>query len=139
MRRLTKMYISNLTYEIIGAAIEVHKELGPGLLEKIYEACMIHELTLRGINVKSQKDFPVMYKGFELDAQLRFDLLVENCIVIELKSVAQLIPLFDAQAMSYARIMEIPKAILINFNCNNIFNEGQKTFVNQYYKMLPDK
>lgn len=125
MRRLTKMYISNLTYEIIGAAIEVHKELGPGLLEKIYEACMIHELTLRGINVKSQKDFPVMYKGFELDAQLRFDLLVENCIVIELKSVAQLIPLFDAQAMSYARIMEIPKAILINFNCNNIFNEGQ--------------
>jgi len=139
MRKLTKEYISHLTYEIIGAAIEVHKELGPGLLESIYEACMIHELTLRGLNVKSQQDFPVMYKGFELDAQLRFDLLVENCIVIELKSVAKLIPLFDAQTMSYARIMEMPKAILINFNCNNIFKEGQKTFVNQFYRILPDK
>ena len=139
MRNLTKKYISNLTYEIIGAAIEVHKEVGPGLLEKVYEVCMIQELALRGINVSSQETIPIVYKGIELNAELRFDLLVENCIVVELKAVQELIPLFDAQAISYAKIMEMPKAILINFTCNNIFKEGQKTFVNEFYRLLPDE
>ena len=77
MKKLTKAYLTKLTKEIIGAAIEVQKEMGPGLLEKVYEVCMIHELGLRGIKVQSQQTIPVVYKGIALDAELRYDLLVE--------------------------------------------------------------
>jgi GxxExxY protein len=139
MKKLTKRYLKDLTFEIVGAAIEVHKEMGPGLLEKVYEVCMIHELGLRGIKVTSQQTIPVTYKGVTLDADLRYDLLVENCIVVELKAVMEMIPLFEAQVMSYARLLEVPKAILINFTCSNIFKEGQKTFVNEYFRLLPEE
>lgn len=138
MKNLTKSYLKKLTYEIIGAAIEVHKEMGPGLLEKVYEVCMIHELELRGIKVKSQQAVPILYKGAVLNAELRYDLLVEDCIVVELKAVMDIIPLFEAQVMSYARLLEVPKAILLNFTCSNIFKEGQKTFVNEYFSILPE-
>ncbi len=124
MRRLTKNHINELTYEIIGAAIEVHKQMGPGLLEKIYEACMIRELNLMNIKVKSQESIPIVYKGVELDIDIRFDLLVDDCIIVELKSVKEMIPLFDAQVISYANLKRVPKSILINFNCVNIFKEG---------------
>ncbi len=139
MRRLTKNHINELTYEIIGAAIEVHKQMGPGLLEKIYEACMIRELNLMNIKVKSQESIPIVYKGVELDIDIRFDLLVDDCIIVELKSVKEMIPLFDAQVISYANLKRVPKSILINFNCVNIFKEGQKTFVNELFYTLPDK
>jgi len=139
MKRLTKSYLKQLTYEIIGAAIEVHKEMGPGLLEKVYEVCMIQELGLRGIKVTSQQTVPVIYKGVQLDADLRYDLLVEDCIVVELKAVMEMIPLFEAQVMSYARLLEVPKAMLINFTCTNIFKEGQKTFVNDLFRLLPEE
>jgi GxxExxY protein len=139
MKNLTKSYLKELTYEIIGAAIEVHKEMGPGLLEKVYEVCLIHELELRGIKVKSQQIVPVCYKGAILNAELRYDLLVEDCIVVELKAVMEMIPLFDAQVMSYARLLEVPKAMLLNFTCSNIFKQGQKTFVNDLFRLLPDK
>jgi GxxExxY protein len=138
MKELTKKYLTHLTHEIIGAAIEVHKEMGPGLLEKVYEVCMIQELSLRCIKVKSQQTIPVIYKGIPLDAELRYDLLIEDCIVVELKAVMEMIPLFDAQAMSYARLLHIPKAVLINFTCTNIFHKGQKTFVNELFSALPD-
>ena len=138
MTKLTKNYLTKLTYEIIGAAIEVHKEMGPGLLEKIYAVCMVEELKLRGIKVKSQQTIPVIYKGVTLDAELRYDLLVEECIVVELKAVMQMIPIFEAQAMSYAKLLKVPKAVLINFKCSNIFKEGQKTFVNELFRLLPD-
>jgi GxxExxY protein len=138
MENLTKNRIKKLTQEIIGAAIDVHKELGPGLLEKVYEVCLIHELQLRGLKVQSQKVVPVLYKGLALDAELRYDILVEDCIVVEVKAVAEMIPIFDAQAMSYAHLLKVPKAVLINFNCKNIFYEGQKTFVNDIFRMLPD-
>ena len=138
MEKLTKTYLKELTYEIIGAAIEVHKEMGPGLLEKVYEVCIKHELELRGLNVKSQQTIPVIYKGVVLDADLRYDLLVEDCILVELKAVLQMIPIFEAQAMSYAKLLQVPKSMLINFTCNNIFKEGQKTFVNDLYSLLPD-
>ncbi|MCK6690612.1 MAG: GxxExxY protein [Thermoanaerobaculia bacterium] len=139
MKTLTKSNLKKLTYEIIGAAIEVHKEMGPGLLEKVYEVCMIHELELRGIKVKSQQAVPVCYKGAVLNAELRYDLLVEDCIVVELKAVMEMIPLFDAQVLSYARLLDVPKAILINFTCSNIFKEGQKTFVTELFRLLPDE
>ena len=138
MKNLTKTFINELSYEIIGAAIEVHKELGPGLLETVYEECMIHELTLRNIKVGKQQIVPINYKGKVLDAQLRCDLLVQNCIVVELKAVLEMNPIFEAQTMSYARLLEVPKGILINFTCENIFKDGQKTFVNEFFRELPD-
>jgi GxxExxY protein len=139
MKKLTKKYLTELTSEIIGAAIEVHKEMGPGLLEKVYEVCMVHELGLRGIKVQSQQIIPITYKGITLDAELRYDLLVEECIIVELKAVLQMIPLFEAQTMSYAKLLQIPKAILINFTSTNIFYKGQKTFVNDIFRSLPDE
>ncbi len=139
MKRWTKKYIKELTYEIIGAAIEVHKVLGPGLLESVYEICMIKELEMRGLKVTSQGSAPIVYKGYLLETELKYDLLVENCIVVELKAVLKMTPIYEAQAMTYARLLEIPKAILINFTCSNIFNEGQKTFVNDIYSILPEE
>jgi GxxExxY protein len=136
--KITKSYLKDLTFEIIGAAIEVHKEMGPGLLENVYEACMVHELKLRGLKVTTQQSVPVRYKGVLLDVELRYDLLVEDCIVVELKAVAEIAPVFEAQAISYAQLLKVPKAILINFNCRNIFKEGQKTFVNHFFSALPD-
>jgi GxxExxY protein len=137
MSHLTQEYITKLSYQIIGAAIDVHKEMGPGLLEKVYEVCMLHELELRGLKVKKEHKVPVYYKGIYLDTDLRYDLLVEDCIVVELKAVTQMIPIFEAQVMSYARLLGIPKAILINFTCTNIISDGQKTFVNEVFRKLP--
>ncbi len=135
---ITKDFVDGITYEIIGSAIEVHKEMGPGLIESVYEACMIKELRARGLLVESQQKVQVVYKGETLDALLRYDLLVERCVVVELKAVKAMHPVFDAKAISYARLLEVPKAVLINFTCTNIFKEGQKTFVNEYYRRLPD-
>ena len=137
MKKLTQKYLNDLTYEIIGAAIEVHKELGPGLLEKVYEGCMVWELESRGLKVEKQQAVPVIYKGNVIDVDLRCDLLVERCIVVELKAVMEMIPIYEAQIMTYARLLEVPKGILINFTCTNIFHKGQKTFVNEYFETLP--
>jgi GxxExxY protein len=139
MKRLTKQYINQLTYDIIGAAIEVHKEMGPGLLESVYEKCMLHELKLRGLKATAQRSIPVVYKGVELDAELRYDILVENRIVVELKAVADILPVHKAQIMTYARLLKVPKSILINFTSTHIFSEGQKTFVNDFFELLPDQ
>ena len=137
MKKLTKTYLDDLTYEVIGAAIEVHQELGPGLLESVYEACMMHELELRGIKAQRQASVPINYKGKIINADLKCDLLVEDCLVVELKAVLQLLPIFEAQVITYSRLLKVPKALLINFTCTNIFKEGQKTFVNEYYRLLP--
>jgi GxxExxY protein len=138
MIKQTKSNINALSHKIIGAAIAVHQEMGPGLTEDVYESCMIHELGLLNLNVKNQEHVFINYKGLKLDAQLRFDLLVEDCIIVELKAVKTMLPIFEAQAMTYARLLQVPKAILINFTCSNIFREGQKTFVNQFFSALPD-
>ena len=137
MKKLTKTYLDDLTYEVIGAAIEVHQELGPGLLESVYETCMMHELELRGIKAQRQASVPINYKGKIINADLKCDLLVEDCLVVELKAVLQLLPIFEAQVITYSRLLKVPKALLINFTCTNIFKEGQKTFVNEYYRLLP--
>lgn len=135
---MTKQYLDNLTYKIIGAAIEVHKNLGPGLLESVYQSCLEHEFTLQRINFLSQSVVPIYYKEIELESILRCDFLVENSIVVELKSVDIMKPIFQAQLLTYMKLMEAPKGILINFNCKNIFNEGQQTFVNEYFNLLLD-
>jgi len=98
---------------------------------------MIYELELRKIKVKHQQQVPIIYKGKRFDAELRYDLLVEDCIVVELKALAEMHPIYDAQAMTYARLLKIPKSILINFTTTNIFKFGQKTFVNRYFEDLP--
>ena len=109
MQKITKQYVDKLTYEIIGAAIDVQKEMGPGLLESIYEKCMLLELELRGISVTSQKSITLVYKNTPLNSNFRCDLLVENCIVVELKAVSKMAPIFDAQVISYARLLNVPK------------------------------
>lgn len=136
---VTKKYLNELTYEIIGCAIEVHKILGPGLLESIYEKCFCRELTLRGINYINQSTIDLDYKGLLLDALLRFDVLVEDIHLVELKSIQCFLPIHDAISLSYMRLLKKPKGVLINFNCTNIFKQGQKTLVNDLYNLLPDK
>jgi GxxExxY protein len=136
MEKLTKEYIKNLTYQINGAAIEVHKSLGAGLLESVYHKCLIHELNCKDINFKSELTVPIEYKGIIFDSDLRCDLFVEDVIVVELKSVEKILPIHEAQILTYMRLLNSPQGMLINFNCKNIFNEGQKTYVNSLYRTL---
>jgi GxxExxY protein len=134
MKYNTKKEINNLCYEIIGAAIEVQRYLGPGLLESIYEKCMKIELESRGLKVKDQVTIPLEYKGKLLDADLRLDLLVEDVVVVELKTVENFLPIHEAQIISYLNLLNLPKGILLNFKSTNIMKEGQKTFVtNEYF------
>lgn len=133
---MTQKYLDELTFNVIGAAIEVHKNMGSGLLESVYQQCMIEELTNRNINFVSEFKVPVVYKGKELDIEFRCDLFVENCLVVELKSVSEIKPIHDAQVLNYMNLLKVPKGIIINFNCFNIFREGQKTFVNECFKKL---
>lgn len=133
---ITKKYLDDLTYEIIGASIEVHKFMGRGLLESVYHQCLKEELLHRKINFQTEMKIPVDYKGKTLDIDFRCDLFVENCIVVELKAVNEMNPVYEAQLLTYMKLLKCPKGILINFNCSNIFNEGQKTFVNEYFSKL---
>ena len=135
--QITQKYLDDLTYKIIGCAIEVHKQLGPGLLESVYEKCFIHELGLSGLRYQSQQKVPVSYKEINLDAELRFDVLVEDLIIVELKAMDGLLPIHEAVLLTYLKMMSKPKGVLINFNCTNIFKVGQKTLVNELYAALP--
>lgn len=134
---LTQNLINDITHKIIGCAIEVHKELGPGLLESVYEKCMSHLLVQNGLKVTNQQKIPIIFKGLELDCDLRFDLLVDDLVIVELKTVETILPIHEAQLLTYLKLMEKPKGVLINFNCVNIFKEGQKTFVTNKFKELP--
>ncbi len=138
MKSVTKKYLDELTYEIVGSSIEVHKALGPGLLESVYHKCLKKELSLRGIGFLSEFSIPVLYKGDSLDVDLKCDLFIEDAIVVELKSVDKMLPLFEAQLLTYMKLLEAPKGILINFNVNNIFHDGQKTLVNDYFRLIPE-
>lgn len=134
---MNQKYLNELTHSIIGAAIEVHKELGPGLLESIYEKCLVHLLKEKGFRLDVQQKVPLVFKGLYLDCDLRFDLMVEDLIIVELKAVDYLLPIHEAQLLTYLKLLEKPKGILLNFNCTNIFKEGQRTFVTDVYANLP--
>jgi GxxExxY protein len=136
---VTKKYLNELTYKVIGCAIEVHKHLGPGLLESIYEKCFLRELALRGIMYKNQIWVPLEYKDLELDTELRLDVLVEDFLCVVLKAQEGLLPIHDAILLSYRKMLQKPKGILINFHSVNIFKEGQKTFVNNLFSLLPEE
>lgn len=134
---VTQKYLDELTYEIIGAAIEVHKIIGKGLLESVYHQCMIEELNHRKINFSSELKIPLIYKSKALDIDFRCDLFIENNIVVELKAATEINPIVEAQLLTYMNLLKAPKGILINFCCGNIFKEGQKTFINEHFKQLP--
>ena len=137
--QITKRYLDELTYKVIGCAIEVHKHLGPGLLESVYEKCFLKELSLRGLEFKNQIWVPLQYKGLELDTELRLDVLVEDILCVELKAQEGLLPIHDAVLLSYMQMLQKPKGILLNFHCINIFKEGQKTLVNKLFSVLPEE
>ena len=117
---LTQKFINQLSYDIVGCAIEVHKQLGPGLLESVYETCMVEELKLHKFRVLRQLPVPIKYKDKDLGTNLVLDLLVENLIIVELKAVEILIPVYKVQLLSYLKLTGLPKGLLINFNTENI-------------------
>ena len=137
--KITQKYLDELTYRIIGCAIEVHKNIGPGLLESVYEKCLVREFHIQGLRVLGQQKIPLEYKGLSLDADLRYDVLVEDQIVVELKATGDILPIHEAVLLTYMKMLEKPKGIIINFNCTNIFKFGQKTFVNDLYAGLPEQ
>lgn len=137
--KTTKKELDELTYNIIGAAIEVHKALGPGLLESVYQKCLKQEFFIRELRYTSEFLVPVNYKGIDVNADLRCDFVVMELIVIELKAVEAIASVHEAQRLTYMKLLEKPKGILINFNCANLFKEGQGTFVNEYFRTLPDQ
>lgn len=136
MKYSTKSEINDLTYQIVGAAIRVHQYLGPGLLESIYHECLEIELNDRGIRHCTEMTVPVIYNHRPLETTLRCDLYVEDAIVVELKSVSELLPIHEAQLLTYMKLLKAPKGILINFNSLNLFRNGQKTFVNEHFSEL---
>ena len=117
---LTQKFINQLSYEIVGCAIEVHKQLGPGLLESVYETCMTEELKLHDLRVLRQLPVPIKYKKKNLGTKLVLDLLIEDLIIVELKAAEVLIPVYKAQLLSYLKLTGRPKGLLINFNTENI-------------------
>jgi GxxExxY protein len=119
---------NEITHEIIGAAIEVHKLLGPGLLESAYEACLCHEFAIRKISFQKQKPIPLVYKEIKLDCGFRLDLLVEKRIVVELKSVDALAPIHEAIMLTYLRLSGHKLGLLINFNVS-ILKEDIRRFI----------
>lgn len=118
-----------LSKEIIGAAIEVHRHLGPGLLESAYEECLCREFSLRNVTFEKQKPLPVEYKGVKLDCGYKLDIVVESLVILELKSVEKLLPIHDAQLLTYLRLANLRLGLLINFNVP-ILKDGIKRIVN---------
>jgi GxxExxY protein len=123
------MEINDVSSQVIGAAIEVHKTLGPGLLESVYEECLCRELELRKIPFERQKDLPIDYKGVKLNAGYRLDLLVDDQLIVELKSCDSLLPIYEAQLLTYLRLTGFKLGLLINFNIP-LLKDGIKRIVN---------
>jgi GxxExxY protein len=133
---ITQKYINEISYTIIGCAIEVHKHLGPGLLESVYEPCFIDEMKNAGLSVKSQRYVPVNYKGRDLGGVLKLDLLVNDLIIVEEKAVDQMVSLYKAQLLSYLKLAGKPKGLLINFHSENI-TEQLVSLVTEEFAKLP--
>ena len=123
--------LNKITEKIISGAISVHKELGPGLLESAYEACLVYELVSQNMRVERQKGLPLRYRGIELDCGYRLDLLVEEAIIVEIKAIEKLEPIHEAQLLSYLKLSKCPVGLLINFNVK-VLKEGIHRLVNQF-------
>lgn len=120
-----------LSDKVIGAAIKVHRELGPGLLESAYEACLAYELRDCGLLVEIQRPLPVVYRGVKLNCGYRLDIVVEGKLIVELKAVDRIMPIHEAQLLSYLRLSGIPLGLLVNFHVN-LLKDGIKRLVHNY-------
>ena len=125
------MDINKLSNRIIGAAIEVHKTLGPGLLESAYEQCLCHELGLQGMSFERQKELSVVYKGVKLDCGYRLDVIVEDAIILELKSCENIEPIHKAQLLTYLKLSGINLGLILNFN-TILMRDGIVRIVNEF-------
>ncbi len=132
---ITQKEINDIAYRIVGCAIEVHKHLGPGLLESVYEMCFIDELRNSGLKVRSQVHVPIMYKEKNLGGVLKLDLIVNDIIIVEIKAVDIMIPLFKAQLLSYLKLTNLPKGLLINFHSENITNQLVPLVTEEFAKL----
>ena len=108
--------------EIVDSAFRVHTQLGPGLLESVYETCLVHELTQRGLNVQRQVVLPIQYGGLQIDAGLKLDLFVNGCVIVDLKAVEKILPIHEAQLLTYLKLADCRLGLLINFNVTLIKN-----------------
>ncbi len=134
---MTKTQITQLSYDIVGCAIKVHKELGPGLLESVYEMCLAYELREKGFLVNQQISTKISYGKIEIETSLKVDLLVNDAIVIEIKTVESLLPVHQAQLMTYMKILKKPQGLLINFYTDNI-TKSMIPLINEYFSKLPE-
>jgi len=123
------MEVNKLTEKVIGSAIEVHKALGPGLLESAYEECLCKELSLRNVDFSRQKEIPIEYKGVKLDCGYRIDVLVEDVLILELKSCETILPIHEAQLLTYLKLSNLNVGLIINFNVP-VLKNGIKRMVN---------
>ncbi len=134
---MTRKEVTQLSYDITGCAIKVHKALGPGLLESVYEKCLMYELIQNGFQVQQQLIVPVVYEGISLNTELRLDLLVDDCVVVELKAIENVLPVHEAQLLTYMKLLKKPQGLLINFFTDNI-TKSMKPYVNEYFKELTE-
>jgi GxxExxY protein len=123
--------LDQISRRIIGAAIEVHRHLGPGLLESAYQACLVFDLRQLGLKVEEQKPLPVVYKQVKLDCGYRLDLVVEDEIIVEIKAIEKLLPIHDAQLLSYLKIANKKVGLLMNFHVS-VLKDGLKRIVNEF-------
>lgn len=137
MQHFTKSGITQLSYDIVGAAIMVHRELGPGLLESVYEKYLHHQLVKDGHHVVQQMKIPLIYDSLSLEIKLRLDLLVDDSVVVEIKAVQHILPVHQALLMTYMKLLQKPQGLLINFNTVNI-TKSVKPMVNDFFKILED-
>ena len=128
---MDKQGLDRTTEQIIGAAIQVHRSLGPGLLESAYEACLLYELTQRGLKAQQQVPLPVVYGGVRLDCGYRLDLVVESAVIVEIKSIERIAPIHEAQLLSYLRLSGMSVGLLVNFN-SKLLRDGIRRIVNDY-------
>lgn len=134
---MTKTEVTQLSYDIVGCAIKVHKELGPGLLESVYEICLAYELKKNGFIVRQQMTTKIQYDKIEFETPLKVDLLVNDTIIIEIKTVEKLLPVHQAQLMTYMKILKKPQGLLINFYTDNI-TKSMIPLVNEYFSKLSE-
>ena len=125
-------HLNSLSEQIIGAAVAVHRELGPGMLEKACEACLAFELVDRGLKIERQKALPLTYRGLRLDCGYRIDLLVENLVVVEVKSIDRLERVHSAQVLSYLRMLKRNLGLVVNFNVQWLVRDGIRRIVNDF-------
>lgn len=126
-----------MSYDVLGCAINVHREVGPGLLESVYQKCLIHELKSKGFKVMQQVKVPLFYKDLNLEVKLKADIIVNESVIIELKTVDCLLTVHEAQLLTYMRLLKIPQGLLMNFYSDNL-SKNTIPLVNEYFKALPE-